>query len=124
VAGQYSLTLEPDVAAQSGAAGDTITYTLTLSNTGDATTVEVTLAGNAWVVSLPVTSFDLEAGKSVEVVVNMTIPADAADADSDAVTITATGLGGATDSSVLTTTAVIGTRFVYLPLVMDGYNAP
>ncbi len=41
-----------------------VTYTLTLSNLGDApTTVDLTFAGNVWDVSLPETSFDLGIGE-------------------------------------------------------------
>ncbi len=123
VIGEYAISLEPPEDGQSGAPGDVVTYTLTLSNLGDApTTVDLTFAGNVWDVSLPETSFDLGIGETVEVVVNVTIPAGAGDGDMDGVTITATGLGGATDSSLLTTTAVIGERMIYLPLVMKGYT--
>ncbi len=123
VIGEYAISLEPPEDGQSGAPGDVVTYTLTLSNLGDApTTVDLTFAGNVWDVSLPETSFDLGIGETVEVVVNVTIPAGAGDGDMDGVTITATGLGGATDSSLLTTTAVIPTRSIYLPLVMKGFT--
>ncbi len=122
VSSTSDVDLGPDQAL-SGAPGEEITYTLTLSNLGDApTTVEVSLSGNNWDVSLPETSFDLGIGGMVAVVVNVTIPVDAVDGDMDGVTITATGMGGATDSSVLTTTAEGG--LIFLPLIMGHDNIP
>ena len=120
VIGDYSLTLDPADASGSGNPGDTVVYTLTLSNTGDATTVDVTFSGNTWDVFLPVTSFDLGDGESVDVRVEVTVAADASGGDSDTVSITATGLGGATDTSTLTTTAEGG--LIFLPLVMNDYS--
>jgi hypothetical protein len=100
--------LNPDSLALSGFHGETITYTLTVSNMGTITdTVNLTYTGNTWVVLLPVTSFDLGIGESAEVVIYVTIPEDAQLGDSDALTLTATSAFNpfATDSSTLTTTA-------------------
>jgi uncharacterized membrane protein len=124
VTGEYAISLEPATPNASGAPSATVEYILTLTNLGDATTAEVAASGNAWDVTLPVTSFDLEAGETVEVTVQVSIPAGAADGDSDVASITATGLGGATAASELTTTAAVGTKFVYLPLVINEYTVP
>jgi hypothetical protein len=100
--------LNPDSLAVSGFHGETITYTLTISNMGDITdTVNLTYTGNTWVVLLPVTSFDLGIGESAEVVIYVTIPTDAMLGDTDVLVLTATSAGNpfAHDSSTLTTTA-------------------
>jgi hypothetical protein len=117
----FGIELSPATAALSGAPGDVMTYTLTLTNTGNGEdTVALTFAGNVWDVELPVASFDLAAGESVEVTVLVTIAADAVNGEMDEVTVTATSEGGPTASSVLTTTAVVEAPegfFLFLPFV-------
>jgi hypothetical protein len=104
----YGIELTPATAGLTGAPGDVVTYTLTLTNVGNGEdTVTLALAGNLWDTELPVASFTLAAGASVEVTVLVTIPADAVDGATDVVTVTATSEGGPTASSVLTTTAEI-----------------
>jgi uncharacterized membrane protein len=102
-----------------GAPGETVTYTLQLSNLGNiADSYEITFTLDAWEVVLPITSFDLAAGETVDVVVLVSIAPLAGDGDMDIVTITATSEGdGSEASSVLTTTAVDEGSFIVLPIV-------
>jgi hypothetical protein len=124
---EYGVELAPAEDALSGEPGDTVEYTLTLTNTGNVPdTFEITVEGNDWDVHLPETSFDLEAGENVDVILHVTIPADAEDGDFDVVTVTATSTGDAEVSAsvVLTTTAMIEEEpepdwfFLYTPLVI------
>ena len=117
----YAVDLSADMAA-SGFAGDTITYTLTVTNLGNvADTFDLALGSFDFPTSLgmaEVGSLDPGASATFEVVVE--IPADAAPADFDAVTVTVTSQTdpAATDSAVLTTT-VEGPPVIYifLPVV-------
>jgi uncharacterized membrane protein len=104
----YDLELTPEELALSGDPGETVEYTLTLTNTGngsDAFTVE---AGDSeWDVALSETYFELEPGEGAEVVVQVDVPIEAMAGDQDTVIITATSENdeSVTASSTLTTTA-------------------
>ncbi|MFU8771790.1 MAG: carboxypeptidase regulatory-like domain-containing protein, partial [Anaerolineales bacterium] len=123
---EYGLELIPEFDAQSGDPGEKVEYTLTLTNRGNALdTFELTFEGNLWVVHMPETSFDLAAGESADVIVHVSIPAEAEDGDLDMVTITATSMGDeqVVASSTLTTTAVMPAPdwfFLYTPLVVKN----
>ncbi len=116
--GSFGVDLEPEASAGSGRAGDVITYTLRLTNTGMTTgTIDVSVAGAgaAWV-TLPQDSFVLAGGEAVEVIVVVTIPADAAAGDYP-VTVTATCVNDPlqTDEVLITTTVI--QSYIYLPLI-------
>jgi subtilisin family serine protease/subtilisin-like proprotein convertase family protein len=125
---EYGVMLAPAADAQTGAPGDTVEYSLTLTNTGNATdTFDVSFAGNTWDVHLPETEFMLGAGESAVVVVHVTIPMNAEDGDMDAVTVTATSQGDmdTSASSVLTTTAEVPAPegyILYLPIVNKAFT--
>ena len=117
----YEIDLAPATDAGAGLAGTVVTYTLALTNNGNTTdTITLAYAGNLWTVNLPQTSFDLAAGASVNVTVEVTIPTDAVAGEFDAVTITATSEGGMEVTSELTTTAVEEPVYYYtiLPIVV------
>ncbi len=106
----YGVELSPDTAAQSGLPGEIVTYTLTVTNTGNATdSFGFDVAGNAWGVGLPMT-VTLDMGQSVDVAVTVEVPEDAAAGDYDMATVTATSVNdpsatAAYDLTTLTTTA-------------------
>jgi hypothetical protein len=102
---EYGVELAPETDEASGNPGETVMYSLDLTNNANITdTITVSAAGNAWEVELPETSFELGAGEMAEVMVHVTIPADAGEGETDAVTITAlAGDGVTSDSSELTT---------------------
>lgn len=107
IAKEAGVLLTPETDADAGDPGATVAYTLTLENTGniaDTFTVEAT---GAWATNLPVDTFDLAAGETVDFVVEVTVPAGAMAGDLDVTTVTATSAfdDSVTDSSALTTTA-------------------
>ena len=117
---RYDVELTPASLAGSTYPGEMVEYTLTLSNTGNFTdTFDLTYTGSEWEVTLPVTPTTLAAGASIEVSVQVVIPADAAKGATASATITATSQGDPTvsTSAELTTTAVW--RQVYMPLISN-----
>jgi len=118
----YEIGLSPATDAKEDALGAVVTYMLTLSNLGTMEdTITVAASGNLWDVTLPTTSFDVAAGATADVTVEVTIPTDALNGDFDVVTITATSEGGMEVSSELTTTAVVAPEplITYLPIVLN-----
>jgi hypothetical protein len=118
--GDFGVDLEPEVSAASGGAGDVITYTLRLTNTSTlADTIEVSVAGAgaAWT-TLPQDTFVLAGGEAVDVLVVVTIPADAAVGDYP-ITVTAASMHdpAQTDDVAITTTVVVTQYNIYLPLI-------
>lgn len=107
-----------------GSAGDVVTYTLALSNTGTANdTYDITIS-SVWAASISDTAVPVNSGDSASISVEITIPGGALNGDSDTATITATSQ---TDSmvtaSALLTTAV-GSEITYLPLIFNALAAP
>lgn len=113
-----AVEIEPPAAAQTGDAGTTVTYTLRVTNSGDcADMLDVTVAA-LWPAEAPATVGPLAAGAGMDVVVTVTIPAEAGNQDVATVTFTSQGDGGVSAASVLTTTVNTPTYRVYLPLVL------
>ncbi len=116
----YGLELTPAADGQTDAPGATVTYTLTLTNSGNAAdTFNLSVNGHVWVVTLPST-VTVAAGDAVTLIVVVTIAADAVDGASDVVVVTAVSDGDPTQtaSSTLTTTAETGIVYLYLPVIM------
>jgi uncharacterized repeat protein (TIGR01451 family) len=115
----YGVELSGD-AALSAEPGEVVTYTLTVTNTGDvADTYAIAISGETWSVTAPA-DVTVDAGLSSTFDVAVTIPADADDAEFDVATVTVTSVTDAlaTDAADLTTTAVIPEYFIYLPVVV------
>jgi hypothetical protein len=105
-----------------GGAGETVTYTVHITNTGDVfDTFDLTVADNTWTTSLSDSSIGLNPGEVGTVEVYVTVPSDAADGDSDMAMVTATSQGDNTvsDSAHLHTTADVPATmyYIYLPYV-------
>jgi uncharacterized membrane protein len=116
----YGLLLSPATAESWGAPGDTVEYTLTITNSGNvADTFTLMASDNNWDVDLP-DDIELAAGASATFIVSVTIPTGAADGAMDTVTVTATSQGDPAESasSELTTTALIEEYILYLPIIM------
>ena len=116
------VTLTPATDAKSGNPGADVSYTLTVTNTGNASdSFNLTVSNTTWTTGvLPISVGPLAAGGSTTVAVTVSIPAGAAGGATDAATITATSVGDSTvsDSSVLTTTSGLVYWFIHLPLIM------
>ena len=111
--------LAPDQ-ADSGLVGETVTYTLQITNTGNlADTFDLSVSGNSWTTTFSQSSISLAAGASTTVEAYVDVPSGASDGDMDTATVTATSQSdpGESDSVMLTTTADIGTTYIYLPVV-------
>lgn len=106
----------------SGAPGDTVSYIVTLTNTGNTTDTFDLAAAGAWTALLSDASVTLGVGEIVTVTVEVSIPAGAADNDFDVTTVTATSQNDPTAeaSADLTTTAEVTTFKLFLPIVIKN----
>jgi len=114
----YAVELDPEEESLSAEPGETVEYTLILSNTGNvADTFGISKTGDDWVTLILDDSFSLDPGESTEIIVQITIPAGANFGDFDEVTIIATSTGDPEQiaSAVLMTTVKI--NLIYLPAI-------
>ena len=108
-----NVELIPPTDAQSGAPGETVTYTLSLTNTGTVTEsfyLTPTVAGEQWTTTVvPTLTVALPPSGTVPVTVSVFISPTALAGQQSIATITATSATSPTisDSSTLTTTAII-----------------
>ncbi len=105
----YGVNLSPDQ-GNAGLPGAVLTYSLTITNTGDvADTFSLVASGHSWTTTLSDSSVTLAAGASAALTVTVNIPPGALGNDHDAVTVTATSQGdnGASASATLTTSVTV-----------------
>ncbi|MCA0352970.1 MAG: carboxypeptidase-like regulatory domain-containing protein [Chloroflexi bacterium] len=103
----HDVAVSAPQAALSGFVGSTITYTLSVTNTGNVSdSFNLSLSGNVWSTTLSQTSVNLAAGASTTVQVSVAIPANATANSTDSVTVTATS---AADSSATSSTSLVST---------------
>lgn len=120
----YAVEITPSEQSKTGAPGDTIEYTYTISNTGtedDSYNLEVSDA--VWEVSVSSGAVSMTAGDSVDVIVTHTIPQDAEDGASDTGTLIAISQTDTTvsDSATFTTTAQTVTEATTVSVVSVDY---
>ncbi|WP_201798268.1 FixG Ig-like domain-containing protein, partial [Levilinea saccharolytica] len=96
------VTLAVDKTARTNLPGSLLTYTLTLTNTGDAAdTFSLTLSSTEWGAGLSQSSLSLEAGAAGNATASVTIPENAVDGASQSFKVTAvSGLDGSVSASV------------------------
>ena len=116
------LMLMPPSDTMAGNPGDTVTYTLALTNNEEADTFDIAYSANVWDVNLSPVQATIDSGASAKVIVLVIIPSDAPVGASDTVLVTATSQlhPSRSASSDLTTTAVARYRHIYLPFVTNG----
>jgi hypothetical protein len=108
--------------ALTGTPGTAVTYTLWLTNTGNAADTFTLSASNVWATTLSDTSVSLNAGEGMMMTVVVDIPASAVTGDMDVATVTAvSGSSGTATASVDLTTMALEpeptTFYLYLPFV-------
>lgn len=115
----YSILLSGD-SALAGIPGSTVTYTITLTNTGNITDTFNLEIVSGWVAVPSGTSFNLAAGAGTNITVAVTIPAGANEGDSEMTMVTVASAGNPSVSAMvhLTTTAGMTQPPLYLPVVL------
>jgi uncharacterized membrane protein len=118
----YGVEVTPSTAAQSGDSGSTVTYTLRITNAGNAADMFViTVSGADWATDTPSSVGPLAAGAGADIQVVVYIPASAGGDASDEVVVTATSQGDGSKSAGAMLTTTISMRKIYLPLVLRNY---
>jgi len=125
---QFAFTLSPASQSDGTNPGKTITYSLTIQNTGFGTdSYNLAVSGNAWPTSIfdasnsnPISQIsNLGAAASAQFTVRVSVPATATNGASDSATIAATSVGNSTvHTATIKTTAV-----VYPVLIVDQDGA-
>jgi CSLREA domain-containing protein len=113
----YALDLSPD-AAKSAPPGQTVIYTLTLTNQGNGTDIfDLSTSGNLWTTILSDSQLALTAGQSANITATVAIPTGTSDKITDIVSIIARSRGDSSksDSVNLATTSIVILQF-YLPV--------
>jgi len=119
----YSLTLTPATDTKSGDPGATVSYTLQVTNTGNATDVyTITVSDNDWGTTVPGMVGPLVASDSAKITVMVTISASVADGVTDTVTITVISQGDNTRSLASTLTTIASLYRVFLPITMRDFE--
>ena len=110
----FSVALAASI-SQTSDPGQTVTYTLWLTNTGNVIdSYTLSVSGNSWSTLLSEDQFTLQAGKSAMLTAVVSIPANAPGGTTDVATVTAAS-ADASDSATLTT--VTNEYLLYLPFV-------
>jgi hypothetical protein len=117
----YGFALTPSALARTGLSGQTLVYTLALTNTGNATnTFTAQLHGAAWPTVLSPTTGSLAPWASRNLPVRVSIPLYAGRQATDTATIAVTLALGATDSQTATLTTSANPFQLMLPLILKN----
>ena len=117
----YGVEVAPTSDEQSGQPGETLIYTLTVTNTGEAGDMfTITVDGNLWVTSAPATSVWLESGVTEDIQVTVTIPLDALPGAVDVAVVSFTSMQYAEVTVSATLTSRTPFLIQTLPLVFKA----
>jgi uncharacterized membrane protein/N-acetylneuraminic acid mutarotase len=103
----YGVAVNPESDEKLGAPGETLEYTLVVTNTGNVGGDEfsIALSGNTWTTTVPTSTGWLELGEAVEVLVAVNIPADAPPGADDFAVLTFSSAGDPEVSATSTLTS-------------------
>ncbi len=120
----YGVQLYPAADALSGVAGAVVTYTLTLTNTGNITDTYSIAVESGWVTNLSVITEILGANSSAQFAASVSIPLSAISGDFDMAMLMVTSHGdpGVSTGATLTTTAIVPGYKIYLPVILKGFS--
>jgi len=114
----YGLSVTPESAEQNGLPGEILSYTITVTNTGEAGDMfSIVVDGNLWDTSAPATTIWLESDLSEEIQVVVTIPLDALSGAVDIAVLTFTSQHDPASTATVTLTSRMPYLFTYLPQV-------
>jgi hypothetical protein len=114
----YGLSVTPESAEQTGLPGEILTYTITVTNTGEAGDMfDIAVDGNLWVTSAPASTIWLESAVSDEIQVTVTIPLDALPGAVDDAVLTFTSQHDPESTDTVILTSRVPYLFTYLPLM-------
>jgi subtilisin family serine protease len=118
----YGAELTPPTDAQSGLRGTSLSYGLTVRNTGDtADTFELSFKDvNGWTASIIPSSVNLRPDRTAPVSVTVSIPPGVAAGDSDVATISVTSQGDPTVTAKNALTTTVWELNLFLPLVFKN----
>jgi hypothetical protein len=114
----YGLEVSPESAEGWGKAGETLTYTLVVTNTGQAGDwYSIVLSGNLWMTEAPTQTVWLESGVTTTVEVVVSIPLEALAGEWDVAVLTITSQQDPDQFAVVTLTSRVPVWFTYLPMI-------
>jgi uncharacterized membrane protein len=117
----YGVEVSVDNDTLSGEPGTVVTYTVSMTNTGNVIDgYDVTAGAHAWDMEMPASMPPMMPDQSHSMEVLITIPSDALDGDTDSVTITISSQGDPTQMAMitLTTEATVTEYLIYLPILL------
>jgi uncharacterized membrane protein len=124
----YGVQVSISPSEDNGQPGETLTFTVTVTNTGEVTdTYDLTASDDAvWGAQLDENVLTILASGNTTVTVSVTVPSGASDGDSTMITVTATSRGDPTKSDSATCTATATTApppppsHDFLPIAVGG----